>query len=270
MDDHQFRKLLEAFNRSWSGYRKVRRGVRKRLGRHMARLGCAGVDDYLAVLGCQPDARRECERLLTVPISRFFRDRRLWADLEAVILPELVAAFPRGVRVWSAGCARGEEVYSFKILWQRLAATVRTLPALELTATDLNPETIALAEAGRYGPGSLKEVDAATRASFFEEKSGGRRFDVRNFLKTDIRWEVRDLRAGPPEGAFQLVFLRNNLLTYYGEPLRTEGLRRVAGGLAAGGWLIVGAHEKLPPTDLRLIRHTAVPWAYRNSAAEPA
>ena len=107
MDDRHFRQLLDALGLSWSGFRKVRKGVKKRVARHMQQLGCRDMDAYVARLETDTIVRLECERLLSVSISRFFRDRRLWETLQGHILPELATAFSTGIRMWSAGCACG-------------------------------------------------------------------------------------------------------------------------------------------------------------------
>ena len=120
MDDRQFRELLHRFELSWDGYRKVRKGVKKRIRRHMQQLKCQNVRDYFVALEKDKEQRRQCERLMTVSISRFFRDRGLWLMLENEVLPCIIDNNKALVKVWSAGSACGEEVYSFKILWDRL------------------------------------------------------------------------------------------------------------------------------------------------------
>ena len=78
MDDAQFRILLEHLGYCWDGCRRVRKGVKKRTHRHMQQLGCRDIPAYLNLLDNQVERRHECELLMTVSISRFFRDRRLW------------------------------------------------------------------------------------------------------------------------------------------------------------------------------------------------
>lgn len=112
MDDQQFRQLLKYFGLSWRGYRKVRKGVKKRIRRHMNVLGCHDISAYLLELDRSDKLRHECELLMTVSISRFFRDGKLWEVLQTGILPGLIEKSVEKMRVWSAGCASGEEVYS--------------------------------------------------------------------------------------------------------------------------------------------------------------
>jgi chemotaxis methyl-accepting protein methylase len=252
VDPTDFRRLLDHLNLSWSGYRKVRRGVERRVARHMQQIGCRGMPDYLERLGREPAIRIECERRMTVPISRFFRDRRLWEVLEARVLPQLLDREPATFRVWSAGCSRGEEVYSFTILWERLRAAGRKMPALAILATDLDPGHLAAARRGVFGRSSLKEVSAEDRSRWFEPVSGGDRLAVPTALRTGVAWQVHDLRDPPPEGGFQLVFLRNNALTYYREDARLDILSMLMPALAPAGFLVIGARERLPDAALGL------------------
>ena len=263
MDDDQFRQLLDFFDFSWSGYRKVRKGVKKRISRHMQDLKCQNMDTYLDLLTQKAELRQECERRMTVSISRFFRDRQLWHNLADDLLPLLIEREKNTLRVWSAGCARGEEVYSFKIVWNRLNKEYRKLPEIEIAATDIHPEYINKARAGEYTKSSMKEVSQEIREQYFNIRKSGNRFDIKAALKKGIEWKVQDLFSDPPGPAFDIIFIRNNLLTYYKEHLKIEGLKRIIKALAPGGWLIVGSHEKLPSAVLNMQRHRSIPWVYR-------
>jgi chemotaxis methyl-accepting protein methylase len=117
MDDSQFLRVLDFFGLSWQGYRRIRKGVKKRLTRYMQDHAFRGMEAFLSVLEKDQEQRAEVERLLSVSISRFFRDRELWRAIEKSVLPEIVSAKPLKIKVGSAGCVRGEEVCSFRILW---------------------------------------------------------------------------------------------------------------------------------------------------------
>lgn len=246
MDPTDFRRLLDHLGLSWSGYRKVRRGAQGRVTRHMQQMGCRGIQEYLERLDREEAIRRECERRMTVPISRFFRDRQLWELLEERVMPRLLARPAASFKAWSAGCARGEEVYSLKILWENLRATGRNMPALEVLATDLHPDYLAMARRGVFGRSSLKEVRPADRSRWFEPISGEDRFAVHPTLRAGIVWEVHDLRDDPPGNGFDMVLLRNNVLTYCCEAIRADILAKLVPVLAPAGCLVIGAHERLP------------------------
>jgi chemotaxis methyl-accepting protein methylase len=263
MDDDQFRQLLDWFDFSWSGYRKVRKGVKKRISRHMQELKCPNINPYLDLLSKSAEVRQECEKRMTVSISRFFRDRKLWYDLEDDVLPRMIEREKKTLRVWSAGCARGEEVYSFRIVWDRLSKKFEQLPETEIVATDIHPVYIEKARAGVYAKSSMKEVPQEVREQYFDIRKSGNRFDIKAAFKRGIEWKVQDVFSDPPGFEFDIIFLRNNLLTYYKEDQKIKGLKGVIKALAPDGWLIVGSHEKLPSAVSNMQRHLSIPWAYR-------
>ena len=262
MDPRDFALLLDRFALCAEGYRKVRRGVQKRIVRHMRQLGCPSMRDYLGRLDSDRKAEAEARRLMDVSISRFFRDGVLWRALEGEILPALIAAHPAGLQVWSAGCALGQEVYSFAILWAARAERTAA-PDLRLWGTDVNPAYLARAIEGVYPARALAAVPAEARERFFRPAGKGS-FRVADTLRRGIRWQVHDLAADPPPARdFHLVFLRNSLLTYYREEIVREALPAVADRLAPGGMLVIGRKERLPDSLKGVHPHPAVPFLYR-------
>jgi chemotaxis protein methyltransferase CheR len=253
MDDAAFRQLLDYLNLSWKGYRKVRKGVKKRIRRHMRALDCRTLPDYLAVLDRDQAVREACDHHMTVSISRFFRDRSLWTALEERLLPELFNHFPRKIRVWSAGCACGEEVYSFAIVWELLKKHREHFPVLELLATDTNENSLARARVGRYPYSSLKEVSEEVRSDFFKSQKGDKQFEIQPLLAQDVLFQSRDLLSDPPPMRFHLILLRNNLLTYYQDDIKIPAFKRIVGGLNKHGLLVIGSHEKAPPGTVDLV-----------------
>ena len=263
MDDQQFRKLLDGFGLSWEGYRKVRKGVKKRIRRHMQELRCQSMESYLTFLEQDQELRLKCERLLTVSISRFFRDRVLWYTLENQIIPSIIMKNRERVKIWSAGCACGEEVYSFKIMWEGLKNVAESLPKVQVLATDMNPTYLDRARSGIYPRSSLREVPEAIRSVYFESQKGGRYYVVAPLLKKDILWKVHHLFSDPPTCDFHLIFLRNNLLTYYDERLAVPAFQKIVDSLAPGGFLIIGSHERLPSDAFNLIPFGGLPYLFQ-------
>jgi len=263
MDDASFHQILDHFNLSHEGYRKVRKGVKKRLSQHMQKLGCLSVREYMTAVSRAPEVENECRMHLTVSISRFFRDSRLWGSLENVEFPDLISACGSIFRVWSCGCARGEEAYSFKILWDRLRCAVPNLPPLALWATDINPTTIEMAKQGVYGISSLKELARGDIDRYFDQVTGKQRYVVKPFLKEGIRFDYHDItKHQPPASQFVVVFLRNNLLTYYRTPEKEKALETILRALAPGGMLITGSHEKLPAGFGHMKVAADQPWIF--------
>jgi chemotaxis protein methyltransferase CheR len=266
MDDDAFRQLLHQFDLSWKGYRKVRKGVKRHIGRHIKQLDCHDMAAYVQLLQEDGDERRECRRLLSVSISRFFRDRGLWECLEKDVLPELIRTLTtdrgKGIRVWSAGCACGEEVYSLKILWSLMEEKRGSLPSFQVVASDLNETCLERARAGIYPASSLKEVPEILREQFF--RGTGKRWVVSEGLKRGITWQMRDLLGPPPHEEFHLIFLRNNLLTYYRDNVKVPAFRKVVDRLVPGGYLVVGCHEGIPQQVVTLLPLPGHPGVFRN------
>jgi len=263
MDDVAFRLLLDRLNLDWEGYRKVRKGVKKRIRRHMRALDCRTLPEYLEVLDQKPVERTECDRRMTVSISRFFRDRAMWTALQERLLPGLIDRFPDKLNVWSAGCACGEEAYSFAIIWALLKRQVGCLPALELMATDTNAASLERARIGRYPNSSLKELPEHVRSSFFESQKGGKRFEIQSFLRQTVLFLPHNLLEGPPAQRFHFIFLRNSLLTYFRDEIKIPAFRRIARSLAKGGLLIIGSHEKVPLSMVDLETDTQFDYVLR-------
>ncbi len=105
----------------WPGFRRVRGQVCKRLRRRMAELGLRDLADYRALLETHPEEWTRLDGLCRISISRFYRDQGVWRTLEREILPRLAdRARARGetrLRIWSAGCASGEEPYTLALLF---------------------------------------------------------------------------------------------------------------------------------------------------------
>jgi chemotaxis protein methyltransferase CheR len=256
MDDRDFRRLLKELGLSWRGYRRVRKGVKKRITRHMRRRGFESLDKYLEGLEGDERLMNECRQLMTVSISRFFRDRNLWKFLQEEILPGLSALHPTALKVWSAGCASGEEVYSLKIVWETLKGSMSSPPELQVLATDMNPDYLLRAKTGLYPESSLKEVEPPLKSKYFQTIEKESFYRINDQLKPGVEWREHDLLFDPPPACcFQLIFLRNNLLTYYEERGAIEGLRRLLESLESGGFLIIGANERLPAEVIGLDLH---------------
>ncbi len=259
LSDNEFKKLLGHLNRPWEGFRKVRKGVKKRIRRHMEELGHTTVEGYLLEMERRPEVRVECEQRLMVTISRFFRDRQLWQAFRERLLPDLIGRFADPVRIWSAGCANGEEAYSLAMVWHSLPSS----PPLQLLATDADARCLDRARAGVYGRSSLKEVPADMLARYFDPHRGGRQFHIKAHLLAPITWRRHHLLDRPPTGPFHVILLRNNLLTYHQGLSLQAAFERILTVLAPGGYLVVGSHEKLPSSSLPLVRGENCPWVYQ-------
>jgi len=258
MDDEQFRQLLDHFGYSWRGYRRVRKGVKRRISRHMQQLRCRNTPEYLSRLDADSGLRRQFDSVMSVSVSRFFRDRLLWKIMEEHIVPEIGKENREKVRFLSVGCACGEEVYSFKIVWEIERARVEYMPELELLAMDSNPDYISRAREGKFSKSSLKELPRELRNAHFSYCGKDGLYRIAPSMKAGISWKAQNALKEPFPGEFQVIFLRNGILTYYNDYLRRTAFRKTLGSLSKYGFLVIGSHEKLPDEteDLLAFRGT--------------
>ncbi|HNT58396.1 MAG TPA: CheR family methyltransferase [Syntrophales bacterium] len=269
MRDEDFKAVLDFFHLSWRGYRRVRKGVKRRVARHMSDLGCSSVGGYLHLLAGDPCQAREAERLLSVSVSRFFRDWDLWETLEDEVLPKFRGS-GEPLRVWSAGCAMGQEAYSIAIIGTILKKRFGDFPAVKILATDVDPSLLEKAVQGRFPARVLWAIPARWRRSFFHPTGDGMTTTVDESLKGGIAWRVHDLlRDPPPAGPHHLVFLRNSLLTY-GQPEKIgAAVRTVLQTIHPGGYLVIGRKESPGPFLEGLEIHERVPFLFRKTAFLP-
>jgi len=250
----------------WSGFRKVRRQVCKRIARRLHALGFSDLESYRRRLAQDRDEWAVLDSFCRIPISRFWRDRAVFDHMASVILPRLAAEATRGqapLRAWSAGCASGEEPYSLAIAFA-LGPAAQTGARIEIEATDSDEGLLARARQASYGPGSLKDLPDALRAAAFDKD--GALYRIRASFRANITFRLEDIRKCMPPGPFDLLLCRNLVFTYFDAPLQREFLAKFAARIRAGGVFVVGSHEKLPADAAGFAPESGPPGIYRREA----
>jgi chemotaxis protein methyltransferase CheR len=211
--------------------------VAERVERSLGREAADSPRDLAALIRRCAAARDRFRRSVAISVTGRFRDPHQFDLLRDVILPDLLAA-PGEVRVWSAGCATGLEVYG-------VAALVDSLGALDrarFLGSDLLEQNIDAARAG--GADAMPPSPA---------------------IAARIRWEVRDLTDdGVPDGRFRLILCRN-VAIYFATAARERLMHKLAGALAPGGVLLLGRSERLVVPAHHGLEPYA-PHAYRRPA----
>jgi chemotaxis protein methyltransferase CheR len=217
---------------------------------------CAPASDpetYLTWLANLPEDSPEWRRLaghLTVGETYFFRDRACFEALEQRILPTLIARRREDgnlrLRLWSAGCATGEEPYSLAILLDRLLPD-RADWALTIIATDINAEALAAAQRGHYRAWALRDTPSWIRSRYFHcrdsecfELDPGIRQMV-TFAPLNLAEDVYPTLV-TNTAAMDLILCRNVLMYFTREAQRATAAR-LQRALVHGGWLAVSPAE---------------------------
>lgn len=176
---------------------------------------------------------------LTIAETYFFRDRGQMELLRDTILPELIReAQGRRLRIWSAGCSTGEELYSIAMLVDALGA-----PAVELLGTDVNAYVIEQASRGLYRERSLRGLPDALRKAYL--KPHGRELRISSRLQEKTRFWVENLLLGegePQMRGIDLIICRN-VFIYFEKTLIPEVLERFYRALRPNGLLMTGHGE---------------------------
>lgn len=260
------KRLEERFGIDFSRYRTGT--IHRRMARRMLATGAAGYEAYLSYIEKNPE---EYERLLmdlTIKVSRFFRNEPLFDYIMEELLPELLGGGKgrRGLRVWSAGCAFGEEVYSVVILimeyLRKMSHKVEDY-RFSIFGTDIDDYALAKARTGEYDANALRETRPEILDRYFSRIRGPglcgaekgpdiTRYrvveSVRNlasFCKHDLTSKTR---MSPPSGVvanYDLILCRN-LLIYFSRGLQQRAFLNLINSLNPGGYLVLGKSESIP------------------------
>ncbi|MBI4493118.1 MAG: hypothetical protein HY690_10050 [Chloroflexi bacterium] len=210
------------------------------------RLKLARVADYLALAEREPDEAERALELLVVGETSFFRTSAHFEALRRHVLPELQAALPPGapLRLWSAGCATGEEAYSLAMV---CAAQSRGDRTWEVLGTDLSAPSLARARRACYGQRAVARVPRELAAAYLEPCEAGQR--VAATLAQHVRFEQMNLLDPLPRAALlaeRHVILCENVLIYFSPDALERALANLAAALVPGGYLFLGYSERLP------------------------
>jgi chemotaxis protein methyltransferase CheR len=240
--------MLPALGLRWAGFRHVRKQVCKRISRRLAELGLERAEDYRVYLSTHPDEWRVADSLCTVTITRFYRDKGVFAYLGSTVLLELGARARREGRTelfaWSAGCGSGEEPYSLALGWHFEVGDKLPELALRILGTDIDDALLRRAHEAVYPSGCLEELPERWRGAAFEETSAGLR--LRPDYRANVTLRRHDLRDRPPDGPFDVVLCRNLAFTYFDDAAQLTTAERLHNALIEGGALVLGRHETLP------------------------
>jgi chemotaxis protein methyltransferase CheR len=186
---------------------------------------------------------------ITIGETCFFREKRTLDILQERIVPELIRAHAsrgRPIRIWSAGCATGEEPYSIAIVLSKLMAGVKH-GDIEILATDINTRSLHKASQGIYSSWSFRGTPPWVRRTCFESAANDRAA-INSDLKKMVRFAPLNLTdddyapLSNCSGGFDVIFCRN-VLMYFTPMSMRKVIRQLYRYLAADGWLIVSATE---------------------------
>jgi len=232
------------------------------LRRITARQRACGIPDlhaYLKLVSRDPAERSRLVNHLTIHVSQFFRNPSTFQAIQDEVLPTILARKQAGggraLRLWSVGCACGEEPYTLAILLLEMGAPVLHQYSTAIYATDIDPTSLHQAKEARYSPASLASVPARCRRRYFIEERD--RYQVTPEVRRLVFFKGHNILDPLPFGRIDLVVCRN-VLIYMTETLQQRVLLALVEALNPGGFLVLGkveglsgaAHELLESVDV--------------------
>lgn len=230
--------------------------LRRRIAVRMRARSLASFDDYARLLDTDDTEYDRLIETLTINVTKFFRNPELWDALRVEVVPKMFEE-PGAVRVWSAGCASGEEPFSVSILIHDWAETERRgseLERLEIVGTDIDRRSLDAAEGGVFPPLSFEDTRAEVRDRWF---SASPPYHLREPIRSSVRFERSDLISDMPPGPFRMILCRN-VLIYFDRSAQERLFEAFHEALEPGGYLILGRVETLLGRPRSLFRPVSI------------
>jgi two-component system CheB/CheR fusion protein len=244
-DDHEgLTRILDILRKArgtdFGAYKKTT--LRRRIARRMAVTCIETLEEYARRLEGDAAETNALYDDCLISVTSFFRDPQVFQALHEQILPSLLK--DRGpdapLRIWVAGCASGEEVYSIAMCLLERTADLSRNPSLQIFATDLSESALAKAREGLYLANIARDVSAERLGRFFTKVGGY--YQISKAVREMCVFARHDLTNDPPFSRLDLISSRNVLI--YMEPrLQERVFATFHYALAPDGFLIVGPAE---------------------------
>ncbi|MFQ6038340.1 MAG: CheR family methyltransferase [Candidatus Aminicenantales bacterium] len=250
------RTILDHVHRTTGFDARVYRSstLKRRLARRLSATGASDYAAYLDVLRQDPEERIRLIESLSIDVSEFFRDKRVFLYLRDTVLPLLFdrAAEKRRktIRVWSVGCSKGQEPYSMAILFREALEKEERNRAFKIIiqASDFSSAALQHARAAVYQKNQLTNVPRRLLSTYFE-RAKKNTFRLKEEIKQMVTFRHHDVIHGDLPGMFDLILCRNVFIFF--EPEAQKRLsEKIHRSLRKGGILVLGTSETPRQEDL--------------------
>ncbi|MFK7914929.1 MAG: chemotaxis protein CheB, partial [Pseudomonadales bacterium] len=218
--------------------------VSRRIQRRMAVHKVTRLQDYIPILRTGNEESTILCRELLINVTRFFRDKQAFADLETEVIDNIVKQSGAGseIRVWCAGCATGEEAYSVAMMLQESIEKQQLPRSFRVFATDVDQEVIGIGAQATYDEYILEDLGQERIQRFFT-LSGGK-FQIVPDIRRRVVFAPHDITRDPPFSNMDLVVCRN-MLIYLKSDVQAQVLGQLYYSVTQNGFLFLGSSEGL-------------------------
>ncbi|ARV59570.1 chemotaxis protein CheR [Nostocales cyanobacterium HT-58-2] len=265
--DPELENLLEYIKRNrgfdFSGYKRT--SLSRRIRKRMQFIGVDTYAYYLDYLEVHPDEFVELFNTILINVTAFFREAQAWEYIADEIIPRIIASKHMGkpIRVWSAGCASGEETYTLAMLLAEALGMEEYTARVKVFATDVDVEALNIARQASYSSKEVQSIPSHLLEKYFDRINS--RYLVQKELRRGVIFGRHDLVQDAPISRIDLLVCRNTLM-YFNTETQAKILDRFHFALNEGGFLFLGKAEMLfsrnhsfTPLDLRRRVFTKVP-----------
>ncbi len=221
--------------------------IKRRLDRRMNILDISEYDMYVKMLIDNHKEFEEISSSLHINVTSFFRDPDVFNTFKTSILPRLFSNLKSSqkIRIWSAGCASGEEAYSVALMIYQ-AVDKFNIPNVEIIANDVNYDAIQFAQRGKYSSKNIESLPNDVVSNNFHkviDSNDDVHYEIGQHIKKMITFQQGDILSYNIP-FFDIVFCRN-VLIYYEPEAQDLILTKFYTNLKNGGYLILGMDETL-------------------------
>ncbi|MDD3043116.1 MAG: protein-glutamate O-methyltransferase CheR [Methanosarcinaceae archaeon] len=219
---------------------------RRRIKVRMRLTNSNNYSEYIHVLEEERTEQKNLIDTLTINVTDFFRNHETFRIIEEEILPTLIksrsSSLFKTIRIWSAGCAAGEEAYSIAILLHKLLKNDVGKYRINIIGTDLDVISLKKARKGIYNEIEMRNVDKKTRECYFQKM--GDSYQVIDELKDLIHFKQHDMLSGPKISYFDMIICRN-VMIYFKKEIQEQLYLDFYQALNNGGFFIIGKSETM-------------------------
>jgi len=211
----------------------------------MRATGSSSLEEYLEVLESREDELPKLLNALTINVTEFFRNPSCFQVFRRVLLE--LKKQTNNVRIWSAGCATGEEPYSIAMMTNEVFNG-----AFRVIATDIDQRALEIAKKGVYPVEKLKPPNDLLTRHYLEHNLvlEGSQARVRDEIKKKVSFQRHDLISGNPPCVFDVIFCRN-VVIYFSRQMQENLYLKFSGALKKKGYLVLGKTEMLTGPALK-------------------
>lgn len=242
-DEELTRLLQKIYDERGFDFREYKKdSVRRRIQKRLDTNHLGTYPEYLEFLDSHQDEYAKLFDTVLINVTEFFRDQDAWKIIETEVLPEIISRKKSGdsIRIWSAGCASGEEPYSIAIL---LAETLGDAIAnfdIRIYATDIDDNALTEARRGVYSEEKLRNVRPDRLEKYFAKD--GHVYKIDRHIRQMVAFGRQDLTADAPISHLDLLICRN-VLIYFNAKLQHKLLYRFDFAMNRGGYIFFGKSE---------------------------